>query len=270
VTIVKPIRLTPSLREKVWGRSNLRPFFPDSEKPIGEVWYLSERELPLLVKLIFTSERLSVQVHPDDGEAGPRGKTEMWHILEAAEGAAIALGFREPITRELLRQAACAGGIESLLNWVPVRAGETYFTPAHTVHAIGAGVVLCEIQQNSDVTYRLWDYGRPREIHVEQAAAIADLGVHPGVSRPIRIDANRTELARCRHFVTEMLTLSSGAEYSPEPRECHLLIALEGGGEIADERFGAGEVWLLPEDGVQPVIRASGPCRLLKTYVPAR
>ena len=115
------------------------------------------------MKLLFTSERLSVQVHPDDGEDGPRGKTEMWHILEAEPGAAIALGFREPITRERLREATRTGEIERLLNWMPVKAGETYFTPAHTVHAIGAGIVLCEIQQNSDVTYRLWDYGRPRE-----------------------------------------------------------------------------------------------------------
>ena len=83
----KPIRLTPSLREKVWGKTRLEPWFPDSESPIGEAWYLADRELPLLVKLIFTSERLSVQVHPDDGEDGPRGKTEMSYILDAQPGA---------------------------------------------------------------------------------------------------------------------------------------------------------------------------------------
>ena len=85
----KPIRLTPSLREKVWGRTRLAPWYPDSTVPVGEAWFLSDRELPLLVKWIFTGERLSVQVHPDDGEDGPRGKTEMWHILEAAPGATI-------------------------------------------------------------------------------------------------------------------------------------------------------------------------------------
>ena len=136
------IRLQPSLREKVWGRTQLSPWFPDSAEKIGEAWYLTGRELPLLVKLIFTSERLSVQVHPDDGEDGPRGKTEMWHILAADPGATIALGFREPITRERLREATLSGEIEHLVNWVPVKAGETYFTPAHTVHAIGAGIVL--------------------------------------------------------------------------------------------------------------------------------
>src|SRR5215831_15640417 len=98
--MAQPIRLIPSLRERVWGRTRLSPWFPDSETPIGEAWYLADRELPLLVKFIFTAERLSVQVHPDDGEDGERGKTELWHILDAAPGATIALGFREPITRE--------------------------------------------------------------------------------------------------------------------------------------------------------------------------
>ena len=132
------------------------------------------------MKLLFTSERLSVQVHPDDGEDGPRGKTEMWHILRAEPGATIALGFREPITRERLRGIRRSGEIEQLVHWIPVQAGETYFTPAHTVHAIGGGIVLCEIQQISDVTYRLYDYGRPRELHLDKAAPISDLGAHPG------------------------------------------------------------------------------------------
>jgi len=135
------------------GRTRLAPWYPDSATPIGEAWFLSDRELPLLVKLIFTSQRLSVQVHPDDGESGPRGKTEMWHILEAAPGASIAMGFREPLTRLRLWEATRTGEMEQLLHWAPVRAGETYLIPAHTVHAIGAGIVLCEIQQNSDVTY---------------------------------------------------------------------------------------------------------------------
>src|SRR5579871_6334921 len=134
---MQPLRLTPSLREKVWGRKDLAPWFPDSAVPIGEAWYLADRELPLLIKLLFTSERLSVQVHPDDGEDGPRGKTEMWHILEAEPGASIALGFRQPITREQLVEATRTSEIEQLLNWVEVRPGDTYFTPAHTVHAIG-------------------------------------------------------------------------------------------------------------------------------------
>src|SRR2546421_2969445 len=215
--MLKPVRLTPELRERLWGRTSLAPWFPDPGRTIGEAWYLSERDLPLLVKLIFTSERLSVQVHPDDGEDGPRGKTEMWHILDAEPGAVIALGFREPITRQRLWEATRTGEIERLLNWIPVKAGETYFTPAHTVHAIGAGIVLCEIQQNSDVTYRLWDYGRPRPIHVEQAVPICDLTGHPGASNPLKLGDGREELVRAKHFVTELVHLSSGRAIVPEP-----------------------------------------------------
>src|ERR1035438_7886254 len=139
----------------------------------------------------------------------PRGKTEMWHILEAAPGATIAMGFREPITRERLWEATRTGEVEHLLRWAPVEAGETYLIPAHTVHAIGAGIVLCEIQQNSDVTYRLWDYGRPREIHVEKAVPICDLGVHPGASRAVPVSEGREEVARSKHLDRKSTRLNS-------------------------------------------------------------
>src|SRR5258708_29737816 len=230
--MLKPVRLTPDLRERVWGRTSLAPWFPDPGRTIGEAWYLSDRDLPLLVKLIFTAEGLSVQVHPDDGEDGPRGKTEMWHILEAEAGATIALGFREPITRERLRESTCTGEVEHLLNWIAVKPGETYFIPAHTVHAIGAGIVLCEIQQNSDVTYRLWDYGRPREIHVEKAVPIADLGVHPGASHPVSVGTDTDELVRCKYFVTELISLKEGDSFVPAPENSQLWICLDGVGGI--------------------------------------
>src|SRR4051812_19160164 len=264
--MAKSVRLTPSLREKVWGRTRLSPWFPDAEQPVGEAWYLGDRELPLLVKLIFTSERLSVQVHPDDGEDGPRGKTEMWHILEAEPGAVIALGFREPITRERLWDATRTGEIEQLLNWVPVKPGETYFTPAHTVHAIGAGIVLCEIQQNSDVTYRLWDYGRPREIHVEKAVPISDLTVHPGAANPESIAPGCQELVRSKHFVTELESMTPGEAMVPSAEKCQLWICLEGEGTIGGDGFRRGEVWLLPEEGEQPGIVSKSAARFLRTY----
>ncbi len=263
------IRLTPSLRERVWGRTHLEPWFRDAAKPIGEAWYLADRELPLLVKLIFTSERLSVQVHPDDGEDGPRGKTEMWHILEADPGATIALGFREPITREQLWEATRTGEVEHLLRWVRVKPGETYFTPAHTVHAIGAGIVLCEIQQNSDVTYRLWDYGRPREIHVDNAVPIADLGVHPGAAVSMPLADGREVLVRSEHFVTELVPLVAGERRTMVPENCQLWIPIAGSGTIGGQPFRAGEVWLMPEEGPQPSVASEGGARLLRTYVPA-
>jgi mannose-6-phosphate isomerase len=257
-----PIRLTSSLRERVWGRTHLAPWYADSEKPIGESWFLAPRELPLLVKLIFTNERLSVQVHPDDGEDGPRGKTEMWHILESEPGATIAMGFREPITRDRLRESTRTGEIEHLLRWVPVQPGETYFIPAHTVHAIGAGIVLAEIQQNSDVTYRLWDYGRPRELHVEKALPICDLGVHPGASP-------QGEPVRSRHFVTEVAALAPGGRIQPEPHDCHLWICIAGEARIGDEAVRSGEVWLLPEEGEQPEVQSDSGATFLRTWAPA-
>jgi mannose-6-phosphate isomerase len=261
------IRLSSSLRERVWGRTRLAPWYADSVRPIGEAWFLANRELPLLVKLLFTSERLSIQVHPSDGEDGPRGKSEMWHILEAEPGAVIALGFREPVTREQLSEAARTGEIEGLLNWMPVRAGETYFAPAHTVHAIGAGIVLCEIQQNSDTTYRLWDYGRPRELHTEKALPLCDLGVHPGPSRPSPLGEGREELVRSPHFITELVRLPPGGQFQAEPHRCQLWICLEGEANIGAETARAGEVWLLPEQAPVPV-NSIVAARFLRTWVP--
>jgi mannose-6-phosphate isomerase len=264
----QPVRLEPSLREKVWGKTRLAPWFPDSATAIGEAWFLGPRDLPLLVKLIFTNQRLSVQVHPDDGESGPRGKTEMWHILEAAPGAAIAMGFVEPITRERLWDVTRTGEVERLVRWVPVKAGETYLIPAHTVHAIGAGIVLCEIQQNSDVTYRLWDYGRPRQLHVDQAVPICDLGVHPGASRAVPVGEGRLELARSTHFVTELVRLKGGEGFVPDAENCQLWFCLAGSGTIGAEAFHSGEVWLLPDDGEQVAIVADEASRFLRTWVP--
>ncbi len=146
-----------------------------------------------------------------------------------------------------------------------MKPGETYFTPAHTVHAIGAGIVLFEIQQNSDVTYRLWDYGRPRELHVEKAVPISDLSVHPGPVQPVPISEGREELVRARHFVTELVKLEAGGHITPEPQDCQLWICLEGNGAIGGERFQRGEVWLMPEP---TAIEAGEACRFLRTYVP--
>jgi mannose-6-phosphate isomerase len=266
VPMNKPIRLTPSLREKLWGKQRLQPWFPDSPVPIGEAWFLAEVELPLLVKLLFTSERLSIQVHPDDGEGGPLGKTEMWHILEAGPGASIALGFREPISRERLWQAAQTGELETLVNWIPVTAGETYFVPAHTVHAIGGGIVLCEIQQNSDVTYRLWDYGRPREVHLDRAAALADLATHPGAAHPTLVAPGRENLVRSKHFVTELVRVKSGHQIVPGPENSHLWICIEGHGTIGGAEFRAGEVWWLP---MPAPVMAAVDSRFLRTWTPA-
>lgn len=166
--------------EKPWGRDVLpAPFAGTHGARIGEIWFEPPPELPqLLVKYIFTSEKLSIQAHPSDAQTraaglGRQGKEECWLILDAQPGAALGIGFAGPISAEAMRSAALDGSIEARMVWHPVSAGDFFYIPAGTVHAIGAGVSLIEVQQNSDITYRLFDYGRPRELHLEQGVAVA-------------------------------------------------------------------------------------------------
>jgi mannose-6-phosphate isomerase len=166
--------------EKPWGRDVLPPpFTAPAGKRIGEIWFEPPAALPqLLVKYIFTSEALSVQVHPSDAETlaeglGRQGKEECWLIVDAEPDARLGIGFGEPLAREAIRAAALDGSIERLMAWHTVKAGDFFYIPAGTVHAIGAGISLIEVQQNSDVTYRLYDYGRPRELHLDAGVAVA-------------------------------------------------------------------------------------------------
>lgn len=269
---MKPSRLVPSFRERIWGSTELEPWFPGAGSRIGEVWFEHPEPLPILVKFLFASEDLSVQVHPDDDYARTHenscGKAEMWHVLRAAPGAKIGLGFCETTTREKLREGALSGEILNLLRWFPAAAGQTYFTPARTVHAIGAGVAICEIQQNSDVTYRLYDYGRGRELHLERALEVADLGPHPGPAPPAKLNGNRELLARCRYFATELERLTSEVDSAPDASRFELLIVLEGRGAISGERFQAGEVWHVPARARAFRLSPDVPTTLLRTYVP--
>ena len=258
-----PTAIPPTFHEKIWGSTELEPWFPPAEKKIGEVWFPPPPDIPILVKFLFTSERLSVQVHPKDDYARihehSAGKTEMWHILRAAPGAEIALGFRAPITRQRLRAAAESGEIEKLLRWIRVRAGESYLTPAGTVHAIGGGLALCEIQQFSDVTYRLYDYGRPRELHLDKAVEVADLGPHPG-----RITG---DTVRSPYFVTETLHIVHEKPYVWH--RPHLLILLEGEGSFENLPCRRGQVWHVDANAAFAV-RPVTPMHLLRTSIPAQ
>ncbi|WP_313441692.1 class I mannose-6-phosphate isomerase [Novosphingobium sp.] len=166
--------------EKPWGKDVLpAPFTaPDGER-IGEIWFEPPAALPdLLVKYIFTSEKLSVQVHPSDAQTrakglGRQGKEECWLIVAAEPGATLGIGFDAPIGEQEMRAAARDGSIERLMTWHEVQPGDFFYIPANTVHAIGVGVSLIEVQQNSDITYRLYDYGRPRELHLDEGMAVA-------------------------------------------------------------------------------------------------
>jgi len=260
---VKIKRLSGRALEKVWGTQDTEPWYPRKPQQTGEVWFTAEEEPSLLVKFLFTSGKLSVQVHPSDSAAGP-GKTEMWHVLRADARAALAVGFTRRLSREEARAAALSGEIEQLLRWYEPRPGETFLVPAGTVHAIGAGLALCEIQQNSDVTYRFYDYGRPRELHLEQALAVADLGMHPGPSVPVDLGGGRALLVDCPYFRTESLEVWSELRYEVGPRS-ELLICLEGGGWFDGEEFAPGQVWVAPTGAEPFVIRPHGTVRFLKT-----
>ncbi len=173
-----PRKLTTRMVEKVWGRTNLPdPFAAPTGQRIGEIWFEPPAELEqLLVKYLFTSEKLSVQNHPSDDNAleGEEGKEECWLVLAAEPGAKLAIGFEKPIEPAAMAEAAENGTIEALLTWHEVQPGDVYYLPAGTVHAIGPGLSLVEVQQNSDTTFRLYDYGRQRELHLERAIAVAD------------------------------------------------------------------------------------------------
>jgi mannose-6-phosphate isomerase len=254
-------RLTPVFKEKVWGSTCLEPLFPNSQKKIGEVWFEDIDNLPLLVKFLFTTEKLSVQVHPDDAYAGhhhdSRGKTEMWYVLRAEPGAKIAAGFRQTITPQQLREASLSGEIESLLQWFDAAPGDTFFIPAGTVHAIGAGLTLCEIQQHSDVTYRLYDYGRPRELHLDRAVEVSNPGPHP--ARP---QAQGDILVSCPYFTTSKLCISNSIKHISLPDTGKLLIVIDGSGTLGGHPMTAGDVWYL-EAGVRE-IELSGTADLLQ------
>lgn len=253
---MKPRRLEPRFVERVWGREDLAPLYPPPGTKIGEVWFQPGPDFPLLVKFLFTSEPLSIQVHPGDDYAreheNSRGKCEMWHVLAAEPGARVAIGFKEPVTREQLRRSLKDGSVGDLLHWIEAQPGDTFYTHAGVVHAIGAGLTLCEIQQDSDVTYRLFDYDRGREVHVDKALDVADTG---------RYEAQRPFPVSCEYFHTESLDLSS-PEYSA-PGADHLLIFLDGRARLGDEPAAAGEVWFVPERGAEIV--PEGRTRLLRT-----
>lgn len=234
---------------KPWGKRDLLPAFgtvaADAE-PVGEIWFEDPRggDPELLVKYLFTSEKLSIQVHPNDEAARasgyPRGKDEAWVVLDAGPGATIGIGLHEAATPEELRAAALDGRIEEMLDWKPAKAGDVYYSPAGTVHALGPGLTLIEVQQNVDLTYRLYDYGRPRELHLEEGIAVSNAVPYEPPFTPYEKEPGRRILAEGPAFVMERWT---------EPRTAQLagqtwVIPVTGVGTIDGKPLEAGTVWL--------------------------
>ncbi len=272
-------------------------------RALGEVWPSLPKEwtgtglrglprIPLLVKFIFPEEKLSVQVHPDDAyaekhesAAGGVGKTEMWYVVSAREGAAVRVGLKPNVTRESFQRAVVDGTVENCLGSVAVHPGDAVFVPAGTTHTISPGVVLCEIQQHSDITYRVFDYnrvgadGKPRALHIRQALDVIQFGepaaAGGGLCDPVRITrgaVTETLYAACRYFAAERWEFRERVAAVTSPEHFDLLVFLEGKGriEFADgaEPFGPAEVWLLPAALGAYQLAPDSPTTLLRAYVP--
>jgi len=301
-----PLLLRPEFVERPWGARDLSPVYPGHrcEKPIGEVWLTSDqnrvangplagrtlgelckqygRELvgesareterfPLLIKFLFPREKLSVQVHPDDEVARrigqPCGKTECWYVLAADPGAQVALGLKPGVTREQLARAIQEVRAEELLNWVKICPGEMIYVDAGTVHTIGPGSILVETQQNSDTTYRLYDYGRPREIHVQQGLAATKERTRAG-----KIKHDGATMVASSSFLVEKFALKKArcfeAAHSPQ-----IFIALEGSG-TTDVQGGPavslarGDALVVPAAVAQVGLRAQEEFEMLRMTLP--
>ncbi len=240
---------------------------------------------PLLAKFIDAADKLSIQVHPNDAYAheheaasGFHGKSEAWLILEAGADAGIIWGFKDALTPEEVGGAAAGERLEPHLNFVPVKAGDVVYNPAGTVHAIGAGIFLFEIQQASDLTYRLYDYGRkdsqgnPRDLHLGKALEVADLtpGEHALVS-PKPLGEGKTELLKTEFFAFERWEVLGDLQETTEPTSAELLTVLSG-----ELTLRAGDAETVLTQGGSCVLpaglgtyRLSGEGALLRCYVPA-
>lgn len=287
-----PFRIEPRFVGRVWGWTDLRPWYDRvaADEPIGEVWLTGDdceiasgphagktlaavfKELPqamlgceagtdspLLIKVIFAREKLSVQVHPDDRLAQkygqPRGKTECWYALSAEPCAQVAVGLKPGVTIEQVKAGIDGGSLEANLNMLSVRKGDMIFVDAGTVHAIWPGSVLLETQQNSDLTYRMYDYGRGRELHIDKSLEAARLATKAGKVLPRNL-SDRTILLEADYFCIEKIPVevsrSSPSLPSPDEPKAGLayLFAAAGNGRLASPSFGSVD---LPERGIVAV-----------------
>jgi mannose-6-phosphate isomerase len=296
-----PFRIAPSFSERVWGCRDLHPWYNKiaAEQPIGEAWLTGDQCLaasgahagqplgalfaqfpkallgpsapesgqnnpsPLLIKVIFAREKLSVQVHPDDQMAqkygDPRGKTECWYVLAAEEGTQVACGLKPGVTLNEVKAGIEAGTLEQSLNLLDVTAGEVVFVAAGTVHAIWPGSILLETQQNCDLTYRMYDYGRGRELHIAKSLEATRLTTRAGKVPP-KVLANRTILVEGEYFRVERIpvagsrtSISLAGEGETAPGLQYLFVAA-GAAKIAGQGIDAVE---LPKGGIVAVPASS-------------
>jgi mannose-6-phosphate isomerase len=305
-----PFLLIPIFDERPWGVFDLRPVYTRVIKErIGESWLtwednriangpLSGQKLgdvarhfgrvlvgqsapyddrfPLLVKFLFPGDKLSVQVHPDDEQARkagqPCGKTECWYALQADVGAQVALGLQPGVTIEQFRQAIAETRAEELLNWVNVQIGDMLYVAAGTVHTIGGGMVLVETQQTSDITYRLYDYGRGRELHIEDG--LAAIRLHGNAGKVVRRAGDPANvLVRSPYFEVEKMDLRDVLHAEVSPASPHVLVALDGSGIVESPgtepiSFATGEAVVVPAGVREYSVRPQWELTMMRMSLP--
>jgi len=283
-----PLLLMPIFDERPWGVRDLRPIYVKTIKePIGESWLtwednrvangpLAGRTLgelskqyrrdmvgeaapyhdrfPLLVKFLFPGSKLSVQVHPDDEQARkagqPCGKTECWYALAAKPGAQVALGLKPGTSLQDFEQAIREQHAEELLNWVDVHPGDMLYVAAGTVHTIGGGMILVETQQTCDITYRLYDYGRPRELHIAEGLAATKL--HSNAGKVVRHASDQSDvLVRSPFFQVEKMKLREPLRAEVTSASPQIVVAIGGAGIVESQgmapiSFATGEAVVIP------------------------
>jgi mannose-6-phosphate isomerase len=317
---IYPYVLQPRLREMVWGGQNLARLLDKTmgaEQCIGETWEawdgceiengvhrgatLSEliardpaailgatardNRFPLLFKFIDAQEDLSIQAHPDDAQAQrienyPFGKTEAWYVIHAEPGARLIHGFKEDLDAARVRALLAENKLDAALAYVPVQPGDVVFVPAGTVHAIMKGIVLAEIQENSDITYRLYDWGREstnRPLHIEQSLRVLNFARQTDHTVPsLTIHHDRFDhhfFVACKYFALELLDVRAPVESIALNDQFNIVSLIEGTAEIGSETSRSvalrGQTLLLPARlGAFGIAPQKTPCRLLRMYVP--
>jgi len=320
-----PTRIEPIFSPRLWGARSLAPLFPEKsnlKEPLGEAWLTgvdcriasgpfagkslgaawaempvewrgsriaSEVSFPLLVKFIFPTEKLSLQVHPDDAyaaayeqDAGGRGKTEMWHAVSALLGAQLLLGLKPGVNEEKFREGLASHTLEDLFEVHTVQTGDTFFVPPGTAHSIGPNLIVCEVQEYSDLTYRVYDFarvdarGKLRELHVEKALQVMNFDKRAnGRVPPLLLStegARRSLLAACRYFATERWECSVKCEIPVDPERFELIVILEGAGSFvwadSEARYRRSECWLVPALQGHVEVLPEAATSLIRTYVP--
>jgi mannose-6-phosphate isomerase len=320
-----PFRIVPTFHPRIWGERSLAPIFPEKtnlSERIGEAWLtdvqcpiangpfatktLQEawpeipaewrgprcsemQDFPLLLKFIFPTDKLSIQVHPDDdyarvheASAGGRGKTEMWHIISAKPGAELLLGLKSGVTKKEFTAAIGSKSLEDLFQVHRVEERQSYFIAARTPHSIGGGMVVFEVQQYCDLTYRIYDYGRldahgqPRQLHIDKAMDVIRFG-GPKIDRvrPLQWASQKMEIAlllACKYFAAERWRIAELFTARPKTDAFNLLVFLSGSGKMrwdgGKTQYWPGECWFMPASLKSYELLPEDETSLIRTFVP--